>query len=100
MHHELRKAIICSSLASKIIGLMFSSKKTLVFAFERDEHIPLHTLFVFFPIHVFYLDKDKKVIETKTNFKPFSFYNPKFKARYVVEVSERSSFKIGDVLIF
>ena len=37
--------------------------------------------FVFFPIDVLFLDKNKKVVELKENFKPFSIYFPKNKAK-------------------
>lgn len=99
MKHAL-DAILCRSIWSKARGLMFSRPKTLVFAFEQDAHVPLHMLFVFFPIDVFYLDAKKQVIEAKKSFKPFTFYTPKNKARYVVEVPSPSNIRVGDVVTF
>jgi uncharacterized membrane protein (UPF0127 family) len=93
---------ICRSSWSQTRGLMFSKKKNLVFAFDQEKKVGLHMLFVFFPIDVLFLDKDKKIIEIKKEFKPFSFYTPKKKARYVVEIAEnrRNEYKIGEKIDF
>jgi len=63
---------------------MFSRRKTLTFDFKKERKVSLHTFFVFFPIKVEYLDAKKNVVET-TIMKPFTFYTPKKKARYIVE---------------
>jgi len=99
MKHQIA-ATVCRSAWSKARGLMFSRKKSVVFAFEQDTHVPLHMLFVFFPIDVYYLDRNQKVIETKKSFCPFTFYTPKCKARYVVEIPSPSAMKVGDVIGF
>jgi uncharacterized membrane protein (UPF0127 family) len=98
MKHHLADAIVCSSAWSKARGLMFSPKRTLVFAFDADAHVPLHMWFVFFPIDVAYLDADRNVIELKKDFKPFAFYTPQHKARYVIEIPKRTELKIGDTM--
>ena len=57
-------------------------------------------LFVFYPIDVIFLDEQKKVVEIKENFRPFRFYTPKKKARYVLELPKgsvnRSRTELGD----
>ncbi|MBI4151112.1 DUF192 domain-containing protein [Candidatus Woesearchaeota archaeon] len=100
MRHILRHPILCRSQLAKARGLMFSPKRTLVFEFRKDTHVPLHMLFVFFPIDVLYLNKNKKVIEVKSNFKPFTFYTPNVKARYVVELPYRANASVGDSVTF
>ena len=68
---------------------MFRFKRpdyALVFIFNKEARRDLHMLFVFFPIDVLFLDKNKKVADIKKNFKPFSYYTPKAKAKYVVEL--------------
>ncbi len=40
--------------------------------------------FVFFPIWVFFLDSKKNVVE-KAYLKPFSFYMPRKKAKFLVD---------------
>jgi uncharacterized membrane protein (UPF0127 family) len=96
---------ICKSIFSKSIGLMFRIKpKSLVFVFEKEKKTPLHMLFVFFPIDVLYLDKNKKIVEMKKSLMPFHFYSPRRKAKYVVELPfgaiERTKTKVGDKIEF
>ena len=85
---------------SKARGLMFSKKKNLVFVFDKGKKIGLHMFFVFFPIDVLFLDKDKKIIEIKKDFRPFSFYTSQNKAKYVVELTEDHNHKIGEKVNF
>jgi uncharacterized protein len=84
---------ILSSIFSKAIGLMFSKRiKDIgyVFVFEKAMRADLHMFFVFFPIDLIFLDENKRVIEIKENFKPFTVYLPKQKARYIIELPEHS----------
>ena len=89
----------CNSIFSKAIGLMFSRKsdKSSVFTFKKEKIVPLHMLFVFYSIDVLFLNQDKKIVEMKENFRPFSFYTPKSRAMYVIEMPENSirRFKIS-----
>ena len=75
------------SIVGKFHGLMFSKKKNLMFIFDKEENVPLHMMFVFFPIIVLYLNNKKEIVE-KALLKPFRFYNPKHKARFVVEIAK------------
>jgi len=75
---------VCGSLSSKVRGLMFSRRKRIEMFFEREQIVPLHTWFVFFPIKVEFMDAKKRVVE-RTVMRPFSRYTPKNKAAYVVE---------------
>lgn len=96
----------CNSYISKIIGLMFSinKNKALIFNFKKETHTSLHMFFVFFSIDVLFLNKDKKIIEIKENFKPFSFYYPKNKFHYVIElpknIIKETNTEMGDVISF
>lgn len=88
----------------KALGLMFRSKKPdfgLVFVFNRELRADLHMLFVFFPIDVLFLDKNKKVVDIKKNFKPFGYCAPKAKAMFVVEmpVGLLKNTVVGDKII-
>ena len=95
---------IMKGIFGKARGLMLSKRKSLVFSFENERIVPLHMLFVFFPIDVIFLDKNKKVAEIKESFRPFTFYNPKKKAMYVIEVPagfvKRSKTNVGDKIGF
>jgi hypothetical protein len=93
---------ICKSHWSVFRGLMFSRKNNLIFVLDKERIIGLHMVFVFFPIDVLFLDKDKKIIEIKKNLKPFSFYISKKKAKYVVEIAKnrKKDYKIGEKINF
>lgn len=100
-----KNAKICSSIFSKSIGLMFSKKKkSLVFIFGREKIIPLHMLMVFYPIDVLFLNKNKRVVELKEKFMPFSFYTPKNEALYIIELPQdtvkKTRTSLGDEISF
>ncbi|MBW2975671.1 DUF192 domain-containing protein [Candidatus Woesearchaeota archaeon] len=99
------KAELCKSPFSKALGLMFSGKsRTLVFIFSKEKIISLHMFFVFYPIDVLFLDKNKKVVETKIGFRPFTFCTPKNKAMYVIELPsgtvKKTKTSRGDIISF
>ena len=90
---------------SKAIGLMFSmNPKNLIFIFKKEKIVPLHMFFVIFPIDVLFLDKNKKVVDLKENFRPFTFYTPKAKAKYVIELPKetikKTNTRINDKIFF
>ncbi len=86
---------------------MFSGKISdtgYIFIFDKPTRIDLHMFFVFFPIDVLFLDETKKVIEIKKNFKPFTFYFSKHKAKFVIELPQntisKSNTELNDSLEF
>ena len=99
-------AKLCDDMFSKFIGLMFSKeqKKALMFRFNKEKKISLHMFFVFYPIDVLFLDKNKIVVDKKENFKPFTFCKSNKKAMYVIElpcgVTQRTKTTVGDKLRF
>ena len=98
-------AKLCRNIFSKSLGLMFSKKITsLIFAFEKEKIIPLHMFFVFYPIDILFLDKNLAVVEIKKNFRPFSFYTPKKKAAFVIELPQgainKTKTEVGDKINF
>ena len=102
----IEKTALCRTVFKRAAGLMLSKKenKALIFIFSKEKIVPLHMLFVFYPIDVIFADKNKKVAEIKENFKPFTFYSPKNKAMYVVELPagtiKKSRTEVKDVLSF
>ncbi len=94
----------CLSMWQKAAGLMFSKQKDILFIEDKEKKIPLHMYFVFYPIDVLYLNKKKRVTEIKEYFQPFTFYNPKNKAQYVLELKagtvKRTKTEITDLLEF
>jgi len=94
---------LCRNALNKAIGLMFSKPlkdKSLVFVFNKEKRISLHMLFVFYPIDVLFLNKNKRIVEIKKNFRPFSFYISKNKAMYVIELPIGAEYNIGDRVEF
>ena len=92
---------------SKYTGLMFSKKikdKALVFEFKKERIALIHMFFVFFAIDLIYLDENKKIVELKKNLKPFSYYRPTNKAKYVVELMsgtiDKTKTEVGDKINF
>ena len=112
IENKTKKRVLCKdkkilrSVFSKAIGLMFSKRQAAgyVFVFKKPTKADLHMFFVFYPIDVIFLDECKKVIEIKENFMPFTFYLPKNKAAYVLELPEKTVQKnnteLGDLIIF
>ena len=109
--NKTRKTLIAErhynfkSPISKAIGLMFSmNPKNLVFIFKKERIVPLHMFFVIFPIDVLFLDKNRKVVDLKDNFRPFTSYTPRAKSKYVIELPKgmiaKSKTKLNDIILF
>lgn len=81
-------AVLCRDDFSKFMGLMFTAKqkKALVFKFKKEQNIALHMFFVFYPIDVLFLGKNKVVVDKKENFMSFTLYKSKKKALYAIEL--------------
>lgn len=85
---------------------MFKRKtdKALIFVFDREKIINLHMFFVFFPIDVLWLDKNKKVVQIKEHLKPFRIIIAKKSAKYIVELPnntiKKSQTSLGDTISF
>lgn len=98
--------VFCRSAFSKATGLMFRKikNKAMVFFFGKERRISLHMFFVFVSIDVLFLDKERKVIEIKERFKPFTFYKSKKKISYVIELPEgtidKNNIKLKDRIDF
>ncbi len=96
---------ICRSPWSKAIGLMFSKEKkvkekSLIFEFSNEGKRALHMWFVPYSIDVLFLDEKKQVVEMKERFKPWHYYSPKNKSKYVIELPagtvKKCKTRIGD----
>jgi len=86
------------------LGFMFASrksiKKTIYFDLKKEKKVCLHMIFVFFPLNIYLLDKDKKVIEIKQDLKPLHFYTSFKKAQYVIESPQKLNLRKGDRVTF
>ncbi|HLD15765.1 MAG TPA: DUF192 domain-containing protein [Candidatus Nanoarchaeia archaeon] len=99
---------VCNGIKS-FIGLRFSKQlkeNEAVLIEGKDESIidsTIDMLFVFFPIDVIWLDKNKKIVDMKKNVKPFSLFSaPRKAAKYIIEVKKGvgDKFKINEKFRF
>jgi uncharacterized protein len=67
-----------------------------IFVFDTPRSVSLTMWFVFFPIDVVMLDKDKKVIELVENFQPWKFYDSRNKCQYFIEL-RKGTIKQGQI---
>ena len=84
----------------RIKGLMFEDARkfdyALVFEFPNESRIgcSIHMMFVFFPIDILFLDKNKKVVDNVTLY-PFNpNYTPKKASKYVIEMPKGKAAKV------
>ncbi|MFA5076912.1 MAG: DUF192 domain-containing protein [Candidatus Micrarchaeia archaeon] len=88
-----------TTLLERARGLMLSKRKNILFFFEYEGAIGIHSFFVFFPFDAVYLDGGKRVVEVVKNIRPFTFYVRNTKpAKYLLEMCEEHSIKRGDTL--
>ena len=95
----------CRSIYARTRGLMFRKRQSAILATKKESRrsSAIHMYFVFFPLDIIWLDKNKTVIDIKQNIKPFTGpYIPKNPAQYVLEIPSQKKHKlsIGDVLNF
>ena len=76
--------------------------KGLIFLFSRPLKVDLHMFFVFYPIDVLFLDSNKKVVEKRSRFLPFTIHVARQPCNYVLELEqgaiERSKTELGDLI--
>ena len=91
----------------KMKGLMFEDPArfnyALVFVLPRESiaNATIHMFFVFFPIDVVYLNKEKKVVDIAKNVQPFTLgYSPKKPSKFFIELpaGKSNSIKLGQEL--
>ena len=83
---------LCDTLFKKFRGLMFRNIKedeALLFSLSMVKKVDLHTLFVFYPIDIYFLNEEKKVIHSILNVKPFTPYIKGMEARYILELRRK-----------
>lgn len=93
---ELGKVTVCTSLLSQTFGLMFRRKQNIVMVFKTPRRVSLHMWFVFYPIDVLLLDKEKRIVEVKRGFKPFTFWTSQRKGCYLVEQAFPTEYRLGE----
>ena len=83
---KIGEGTLYATLLQQTIGLMFSlNKKIVIFQFNQERKVSIHTWFMFFYLDLIYLNKKKKIVEIKRNLHPFSLFKPQKKASYIIE---------------
>jgi|TARA_B100001971_G_C18010990_1_gene442373 hypothetical protein len=105
MKRVIKNYKIYKNPISQFIGLRFSKRSDTILIFELNKEsrisASIDMFFVFYPINVVWLDKNKRVVDIKQNLKPFTLLIiPRKKAKYVLEFTNKISIKIGDTLKF
>ncbi|MBR9676060.1 DUF192 domain-containing protein [Candidatus Woesearchaeota archaeon] len=104
---SIKKIVRCDGFLSKALGLRFKKRivdSAYVFSFKKLVNVSLDMFFVHFRIDVLFLDKNKRVVEIKKGFKPYSFYRSKNRVVFVVELPAgyvmKHDVKIGSMIEF
>ena len=80
------EAEVITSIFGKTRGFMFrfKTKKSKLFVFEEEKPVRIHMFFVFFPLIIIWLDRQKNILEFKIA-RPSKF-NESHKGKYILEV--------------
>lgn len=73
--------------SKRLIGLMFKKNIDYGLLFILKYGSSIHTCFMRFNIDVYFLDENK-IIFDKITLKPWKFYKPSKKAKYILETKE------------
>ena len=86
----VKKLKFAKNFFERLIGLMFKKNVdyALIFYLQKESRInaAIHTMFMFMQIDVLFLNDKKRIVDIKQKMKPWSFYIPKRKAKYIVEI--------------
>ena len=100
----VKETRLIKSFFKQVLGLRFSRQRNLIFEFKKERKEIIDMFFVFYPIDLVFLNNKKEVVELKNNLKPFSVYNSKNKAKYILEFKKNTikdnRIKLGDKLSF
>ncbi len=84
----------------RLIGLMFKKDIDYGLIFILKYGSSIHTCFMRFAIDVYFLDENKKIFD-KVTLKPWQYYKPSKKAKYILEVKENTlNLNIGSYFDF
>lgn len=83
------KIKIADNYFKRLMGLMFKKDIDYGLLIVLKYGSAIHTCFMFFTIDVYFLDENLIVFE-KARLKPWRYYKPSKKAKYVLEVKENT----------
>lgn len=95
---KIRNYILANTILKRFKGLMFKkdfNKKLIIETPKKSNKFQsgIHTFFMRFPIEIIFVDSNMKVFE-KTVLKPWKFYFPKKRAKYIIEIKSNQNLKL------
>jgi len=103
------KIVYCDNFLRQGTGLTFRTRKAVydkawIFRFNKPRRVGITMFFVFFPIDIIFLDKNKRIVELKENLRPFRNYTSMKRISSFIELKHRTikkySVKKGQHLVF
>ncbi|MBQ8016829.1 MAG: DUF192 domain-containing protein [Methanobrevibacter sp.] len=92
------KLIYANTFFKRFKGLMGKKDFENMMLFTNLKDSSVHTMFMKFEIDVYFINENK-IIFDKISLKPWRFYKPEKKAKYILETKkDRLKLKIGDKL--
>lgn len=92
--------IYADTFFRRLVGLMGKRDFNNILVFKNLTDSSIHTMFMRFEIDVYFIDENKIVFD-KTTLKPWRFYRPKKRAKYIIETKKgKLNSEIGDILDF
>ena len=98
---------MADTMLRQVVGLMFKKRippgYAMIFDLRREQYVSIHMMFVFFPIDLVYLDRDRRIVDVRRRLRPWTgIAVPKKPARYVIEMPaggvDRYGLKAGEAL--
>ena len=102
-----RNIEFAGTFVSQVLGLMFRksipSDHSMIFVFKKPSSVSIHMLFVFFPIDVIFLNKEKR-ISGLFRLVPWIGYKTMKNIKYIIEMKagaiEKFNLSIGGQIQF
>lgn len=104
--YKNNELIFSAAAFSGPYGLMFKKKlkenQSIIMALERESKFgsSIHMFFVFYPIYVVWMNKDRVIVDIRKAFPFQPLLIPKNKSMYVLECTKLPKIKIADKLSF
>ncbi len=82
---------MADTMLQQAVGLMFKKRippgYAMIFDLRREQYVSIHMMFVFFPIDLVFLDRDRKIIDARRRLRPWiGLAFSRKPARYAIEM--------------
>lgn len=100
------EALLADNVLAHFLGMRFHESGKMLFKFYRESRPGIDMLFVPKPLHLYFLNQDKKVVDVRKaepwglNPKTWKFYRPNEKSKYLLESFRPLDLEEGEQLKF